>query len=78
MTRRQTRSAVRWESVLVALLGTGSGVLLGIFFGWAISVTIRDAGVGAFTLPVRSIVIVALLAVAGAAGHIPAGTSQRG
>ena len=66
MTRRQTRSAVRWESVLVALLGTGSGVLLGIFFGWAISVTIRDAGVGAFTLPVRSIVIVALLAVAGA------------
>ena len=44
MTRHQTRSAVRWESVLIALLGTGLGPRLGVFFGWSISVTIRDAG----------------------------------
>jgi putative ABC transport system permease protein len=66
MTRRQTRSTVRWESVLVALLGTASGVLLGIFFGWSISVTIRDAGLDEFVMPVRSIAIVGVLAVAGA------------
>lgn len=66
MSRRQVRSAVRWESVLVALLGTGSGVVLGILFGWAISVTIRDQGLTAFALPVTSIVVIAALAMIGA------------
>ena len=51
MTRRQTRTAVRWESLLIALLGTGLGVLIGVFFGWSISVTIRGGGLGQFTLP---------------------------
>ena len=51
MTRRQTRTAVRWESVLIALLGTGLGVLIGIFFGWSISVTIRGGGLATFTIP---------------------------
>jgi putative ABC transport system permease protein len=79
MTRRQTRSLVRWESMLVALLGTASGVLLGIFFGWSISVTIRDAGVGEFAMPLRTILIVALLAVSGAllAGSRPAHRAAR-
>ena len=66
MTRAQLRSAVRWESVLIALLGTGFGVVLGIFFGWAISVSVRVGGLGAFSLPVPSIVIIAVLAVIGA------------
>lgn len=66
MTRAQIRTTVRWESVLVALLGTGSGVVLGVFFGWAISVTVRQDGMTAFVLPVVSIVVVAALAVVGA------------
>jgi putative ABC transport system permease protein len=66
MSRRQTRSAVRWESVLIALLGTGLGVLLGVFFGWSISVAVRDAGLGAFSIPVVSVVVIALLAILGA------------
>lgn len=66
MTRRQTRSSVRWESVIVALLGTAFGVLLGIFFGWSISVTIREAGLATFTLPVLPIVVIAAIAVVGA------------
>lgn len=66
MSRRQVRSVVRWESVLVALLGTGSGVVLGILFGWAISVTIRDEGLTAFALPVTSIVVISALAMIGA------------
>jgi putative ABC transport system permease protein len=65
MTRGQLRSAVRWETVLVSLLGTGLGVLLGIFFGWAISVTMRDGGLTNFVLPVTSVVVVAALAVIG-------------
>jgi putative ABC transport system permease protein len=66
MTRAQVRSAVRWESLLVALLGTGFGVVLGVFFGWAISVTVREGGLTVFTLPATSIVVVAVLATAGA------------
>lgn len=66
MSRRQVRSVVRWESVLVALLGTGSGVVLGILFGWALSVTIRDEGLTAFALPVTSVVVIAALAMIGA------------
>jgi putative ABC transport system permease protein len=66
MTRRQTRTAVRWESVLIALLGTGLGVIVGIFFGWSISVTIRDAGLGTFTIPLATLAVVVVLAVLGA------------
>ena len=65
MTRRQTRAAVRWESVLIALLGTGLGVLVGMFFGWSISVTIRDDGLGSFTVPWTSLLVVVLMAVLG-------------
>ncbi|HEX6659804.1 MAG TPA: FtsX-like permease family protein, partial [Ilumatobacter sp.] len=66
MTRRQVRSVVRWESVLVALLGTGSGLVLGVFFGWAISVAVRGGGLTGFALPVLSILVVAALALLGA------------
>jgi putative ABC transport system permease protein len=65
MTRRQVRAAVRWEAVLVALLGTGLGIIIGVFFGWSISVTIRDAGLGTFTLPVTPLVVIVALAVIG-------------
>ena len=43
MDRPQTRAAIRWEAVLIALVGTLSGVLIGVFFGWALSVTLRAA-----------------------------------
>lgn len=66
MTRTQIAATVRWESVLVAILGTGSGIVLGIFFGWAISVTVRGDGLTAFALPAVSIVAIAALAVIGA------------
>ena len=36
MTRSQLRSTIRWESVIIALQGTLLGLLVGIFFGWAL------------------------------------------
>lgn len=42
MTRRQVRSMIRWESVIVALLGT----LLGIFIGTAMGAALVDAAKG--------------------------------
>jgi putative ABC transport system permease protein len=65
MTRRQTRAAVRWESMLIALLGTSLGIALGVFFGWSISVTVRDDGLGQFALPAVSMVVIAALGVIG-------------
>ena len=65
MTRHQTASAVRWEAVIVALLGTGLGALLGIFFGWAISVTLRDDGITSFTVPVFAIGVIVAIGVCG-------------
>jgi putative ABC transport system permease protein len=66
MTRRQTRRSVRWETVIIALLGTALGIIIGVFFGWSISVTIRNGGLGAFTLPVTPLIVIALIAVIGA------------
>ncbi len=65
MTRHQLSTAVRWEAAIVAVLGTGVGALIGAFFGWAISVTIRDGGFAAFALPVGSLVVIAVIGVLG-------------
>jgi putative ABC transport system permease protein len=35
MARRQVRAMVRWESVTIALFGTGMGLAIGLFLGWA-------------------------------------------
>jgi putative ABC transport system permease protein len=35
-TPRQMRSMIRWESILVAILGTVVGLVVGVFFGWAL------------------------------------------
>jgi putative ABC transport system permease protein len=66
MTRRQTRRSVRWEAVIIALLGSVLGIAIGVFFGWSISVTIRNEGLTAFALPVTPLVVIALIAVIGA------------
>ena len=36
MTRSQLRSTIRWEAVIIALQGTVLGLVIGIFFGWAL------------------------------------------
>ena len=41
MTRRQLRSTIRWESVIIALQGTVLGLLIGVFFGWALVLAMR-------------------------------------
>ncbi len=62
MTRRQVRSAVRWEAVIIALLGTALGLVIGVAFGAAIVRSLRSIGFTGFTIPVGQLVIVAILA----------------
>jgi putative ABC transport system permease protein len=65
MTRRQIGSMVRWEAGIVATLGAGLGIVLGVFFGWAISVTLREGGWTEFALPVTALATVTALGVVG-------------
>ncbi len=72
MTRPQLRSAIRWESVIIALQGTLLGLVIGIFFGWALTAALHDQGITVFRLPVTTLLIVVLLAaLAGALAAVP-------
>ena len=51
MTRSQLRSAIRWESVIIAVQGTLLGLVIGVFFGWALVTAMRDEGLTTFTVP---------------------------
>jgi len=65
MTRRQVRTAIRWEAVMIALLGAAVGVVLGAGFGWAVSVSIRGDGLSAFAMPVRPVLLIVAIALIG-------------
>ena len=79
MARSQVRATVRWESVIIALLGTVTGLVIGLGFAWALMQTLADQGFDVLSVPVRQLAaIVALAAVAGvAAALLPARTAAR-
>ncbi|MGD9701547.1 MAG: ABC transporter permease [Acidimicrobiia bacterium] len=66
MSRRQVRTLVRWESVMIAVLGTGLGLLLALAGSWAIVQALADEGITHVVVPgARVVVIVACAVVAG-------------
>jgi putative ABC transport system permease protein len=66
MTRRQVRSLVRWEAVIIALLGAFLGIVIGVAFGWVIVEALRSEGISEFrAAPVRLFVIFLVAAVFG-------------
>jgi putative ABC transport system permease protein len=71
-TRRQMRSMVRWESVLVATLGAVGGIGIGSFLGWALVKAADAEGfISVFTIPVGSLAVVLVVgALAGALAAI--------
>jgi putative ABC transport system permease protein len=71
MTRRQLRSTIRWESVIIALQGTVLGLLVGIFFGWALVRAQKNQGLTVFSVPYLTLLIIIILAgLAGMAAAI--------
>lgn len=40
-TRRQLSRMVTWEAVIVAVFGAGLGLVLGVFFGWAVIASLQ-------------------------------------
>ena len=73
-SRRQLRSMVRWESVIIAVFGTAGGLGVGVFLGWAL-VKAASQGTGDMIAPAFSAPIgqLALLLVVGAVAGVLAG-----
>ena len=65
MTRGQLRSAIRLESVVIALQGTVLGLLIGVLFGWAITHALNLFGTGVISIPYRILAGVVILAAIG-------------
>lgn len=63
MTRSQLRATVRWESFLIALLGSTLGLIIGVFFGWAMVQALKDEGITELSIPPVQIAVVVLIAV---------------
>ena len=63
-TRRQVRAVVRWESVLMSLLGALTGVALGVGAGIALARALAEQGITAVSVPVVTVVVYFATAVA--------------
>jgi putative ABC transport system permease protein len=62
MTRTQLASTVRWEAVLVAVLGATLGLAVGVGFARAVVAALADQGITTFVIPTGSLVVLTLLA----------------
>ena len=72
MTRSQLRSTIRWESVIIAVQGTVLGLVIGVFFGWALVSALSDQGITQFSVPLVTLAVVVVLAcVAGMLAAVP-------
>ena len=74
MTRKQVRSTVRWESVLIALLGTTLGTAIGLGFASSLTHALENQGFNTFTVPVQQLAVIVVFAAtaAVAAATLPA------
>jgi putative ABC transport system permease protein len=63
-TRRQVRTMIRWESVVIAMLGSTIGLGLGLFFAWSIGKALEEDGFTTYQVPylgVAAVVVVSAL-----------------
>lgn len=60
-SRRQVRSMVRWEAVIIALFGTLLGIVIALFFGWAVVDSLHDQGFTKFEPAIKSLVFIVVI-----------------
>jgi putative ABC transport system permease protein len=79
MSRRQLRSTVRWEAVLVAMLGTALGTAIGVGFSMALIEATKSEGIDQLAIPTQSLAFIAVFAAAAAvvAAALPARRAAR-
>ncbi len=61
MNRRQVRRLVRLESVVISAYGTSLGLVLGVFFGVALTTALRDQGISDVVVPWSQLAIFLVL-----------------
>ena len=72
MSRRQTRKMIRWEAVIISVIGALVGMVIGIFFGWALVQALESEGITEFAIPGGELLLYLVLAgVAGVLAAIP-------
>src|ERR687891_2403106 len=63
-TRQQVRSMIRWESVVITVLGSTIGLALGLFFAWSIGKALEEDGFTTYQVPyvgVAAVVVISAL-----------------
>lgn len=60
MVRRQVKRMIRWESIIIALLGAVLGLGVGAFFGWAATSAMKDFGVDRLDFPIARLLMFVL------------------
>lgn len=68
MSRRQVRSSIRLESVIISLMGTIVGLGIGLVFGWALVTALKDEGITSFAIPWSQLFIVVVIATLAGVG----------
>jgi putative ABC transport system permease protein len=53
---------VRWESVIIALLGTLLGLVIGVVFAWAMVKALSDQGIDKFSIAAAQLLLIVILA----------------
>jgi putative ABC transport system permease protein len=74
MSRRQTKRMIRWEAIIVAVIGAVLGIVVGLFFGIVVTAALGAQGIDVLSIPAVQIVgLVIFGAIAGlAAAMFPA------
>ncbi|MEX2292943.1 MAG: FtsX-like permease family protein [Acidimicrobiales bacterium] len=79
MHRAQLRATVRWEAVLISVLGTLVGLSLGLVISWALIEALSSQGLTVFTMPIGALAVITVLAAlfGTAASILPARRAAR-
>jgi putative ABC transport system permease protein len=71
MTRAQVRATVRWESLMIALFGTGLGLALAMGAAWTVIRASAAQDLGTVAVPFQRLAVIATIAaLAGLAASI--------
>jgi putative ABC transport system permease protein len=63
MTRSQVRSSIRWEALIVTLLGAIEGLAIGLLLAFAVIAALKDKGVTEFSVPISRMLSIFVIAI---------------